>query len=140
MASILSSLISQRDSQTSAGSNAAITIQSDTSLNAIVVRAEPTAMNEILNIVQRLDTPRAQVLIEAAIVEISMSDDFEAGVELASLDAEGDSVPLVNTAMGSTVTSLLSAMINEDGCRKQRAGKSLGRRNKSHVCGSSSRP
>ena len=58
VASILSSLISQRDSQTSAGSNAAITIQSDTSLNAIVVRAEPTAMNEILNIVQRLNTPQ----------------------------------------------------------------------------------
>ena len=115
VASILSSLISQRDSQTSAGSNAAITIQSDTSLNAIVVRAEPTAMNEILNIVQRLDTPRAQVLIEAAIVEISMNDDFEAGVELASLDSNGDSVPMINTAMGSTVTSLLSAMINEDG-------------------------
>ena len=72
-------------------------------------------MNEILNIVQRLDTPRAQVLIEAAIVEISMNDDFEAGVELASLDSNGDSVPMINTAMGSTVTSLLSAMINEDG-------------------------
>lgn len=126
VASILSSLISQRDSQTSAGSNAAITIQSDTSLNAIVVRAEPTAMNEILNIVQRLDTPRAQVLIEAAIVEISMSDDFEAGVELASLDAEGDSVPLVNTAMGSTVTSLLSAMINEDGTVNNAPVRALG--------------
>ena len=126
VASILSSLISQRDSQTSAGSNVAITIQSDTSLNAIVVRAEPTAMNEILNIVQRLDTPRAQVLIEAAIVEISMSDDFEAGVELASLDAEGDSVPLVNTAMGSTVTSLLSAMINEDGTVNNAPVRALG--------------
>ena len=115
VAGILSSLISQRDDQTSAGNDVAITIQSDASLNAIVVRAEPTAMNEILNIIQRLDTPRAQVLIEAAIVEISMSDDFEAGVELASLDSNGDSVPMINTAMGSTVTSLLSAMINEDG-------------------------
>ena len=115
VAGILSSLISQRDDQTSAGNDVAITIQSDASLNAIVVRAEPTAMNEILNIVQRLDTPRAQVLIEAAIVEISMNDDFEAGVELASLDSNGDSVPMINTAMGSTVTSLLSAMINEDG-------------------------
>ena len=44
---------------------------------------QTTAMNEVLNIVQRADTPRAQVLIEAAIVEISMNDDFEAGVELS---------------------------------------------------------
>ena len=126
VAGILSSLISQRDDQTSAGNDVAITIQSDASLNAIVVRAEPTAMNEILNIVQRLDTPRAQVLIEAAIVEISMNDDFEAGVELASLDSNGDSVPMINTAMGSTVTSLLSAMINEDGTVNNSPASALG--------------
>ena len=113
VAEILNSLISQRDNHRM--QHVAVTIQPDTSLNAIVVRADPTAMNEVLNIVQRLDTPRAQVLIEAAIVEISMNDDFEAGVELASLDSNGDSVPMINTAMGSTVTSLLSAMINEDG-------------------------
>jgi general secretion pathway protein D len=115
VANILNSLISQRDNQTNTGNSGSITIQPDTSLNAIVVRADPTAMNEVLNIVQRLDTPRAQVLIEAAIVEISMNDDFEAGVELASLDSSGENVPLVNTAMGTTVSSLLGAMINEDG-------------------------
>jgi general secretion pathway protein D len=115
VANILNSLISQRDNQSNTGNSGSITIQPDTSLNAIVVRADPTAMNEVLNIVQRLDTPRAQVLIEAAIVEISMNDDFEAGVELASLDSSGENVPLVNTAMGTTVSSLLGAMINEDG-------------------------
>jgi general secretion pathway protein D len=115
VANILNSLISQRDNQSNTGNNGSITVQPDTSLNAIVVRADPTAMNEVLNIVQRLDTPRAQVLIEAAIVEISMNDDFEAGVELASLDSSGENVPLVNTAMGTTVSSLLGAMINEDG-------------------------
>lgn len=115
VANILNSLISQRDNQSNTGNSGSITIQPDTSLNAIVVRADPTAMNEVLNIVQRLDTPRAQVLIEAAIVEISMNDDFEAGVELASLDSSGENVPLVNTAMGTTVSSLLRAMINEDG-------------------------
>ena len=115
VANILNSLISQRDNQSNTGNNGSITVQPDTSLNAIVVRADPTAMNEVLNIVQRLDTPRAQVLIEAAIVEISMNDDFGAGVELASLDSSGENVPLVNTAMGTTVSSLLGAMINEDG-------------------------
>ena len=87
VANILNSLISQQDNQSNTGNSGSITIQPDTSLNAIVVRADPTAMNEVLNIVQRLDTPRAQVLIEAAIVEISMNDDFEAGVELGSLDS-----------------------------------------------------
>ena len=115
VAEILNSLISQRDNQSNANTSSSVTIQPDTSLNAIVVRADPTAMNEVLNIVQRLDTPRAQVLIEAAIVEISMNDDFEAGVELASLDSSGENVPLINTAMGTTVSSLLGAMLKEDG-------------------------
>ena len=61
VAEILNSLISQRDNQSNANTSSSVTIQPDTSLNAIVVRADPTAMNEVLNIVQRLDSLGAGV-------------------------------------------------------------------------------
>ncbi|MFU8817522.1 MAG: secretin N-terminal domain-containing protein, partial [Pseudomonadales bacterium] len=49
-------------------------IRADASLNAIVVRGDPGVMSEITEILDRLDIRRTQVLIEAAIVEVSVSD------------------------------------------------------------------
>ncbi len=47
-----------------------VTIQADDSLNALIVRAGPSEMAEISKLIKDLDIRRAQVLIEAAIVEI----------------------------------------------------------------------
>ena len=49
-------------------------IQADPSLNAVVVRTDPGTMGEILDIVEKLDIRRPQVLIEAAIVEVSIDE------------------------------------------------------------------
>lgn len=46
-------------------------IKADESQNALVLLAEPAQLRTIENIVRELDQPRAQVLIHAAIVEIS---------------------------------------------------------------------
>lgn len=46
-------------------------IKADESQNALVLIAEPAQVRTIENIVRQLDQPRAQVLIHAAIVEIS---------------------------------------------------------------------
>ncbi len=52
-------------------SSAAFMIKADESQNALVVIAEPAQVRTLENIVRQLDQPRAQVLIHAAIVEIS---------------------------------------------------------------------
>ena len=59
-----------------------LTIHADESLNAIVVRADPSRMAEILDIVAALDVRRKQVLIEAAVVEVRIEDGVALGVEL----------------------------------------------------------
>jgi len=62
-----------------------VSVFADEGLNALVVRAEPSRMNEIEFIVNQLDVRRAQVLIEAAIVEIS----DQAGRDLGSSGPPG---------------------------------------------------
>ena len=52
-------------------SSVAFMIKADESQNALVVIAEPAQVRTLENIVRQLDQPRAQVLIHAAIVEIS---------------------------------------------------------------------
>ena len=83
------------------------TIQADSGLNAIVARTNPRTMDEIFNIVKQLDTRRAQVLIEAAIAEISVTDLFSAGVETAAADERGRSVPAFNATLNGIIGALL---------------------------------
>lgn len=54
-----------------AGVASDVVIRADESQNALVVIAEPSQVEAIENIVRQLDQPRSQVLIHAAIVEIS---------------------------------------------------------------------
>lgn len=90
-------------------------IQADESLNAIVVKADPGRVAEIKDLVASLDVRRSQVLIEAAIVEVSISDVSNIGVELAAADGRGESVPLVSTSLDGVIGSLLGNLIPEDG-------------------------
>lgn len=56
-------------------------VQSEPSTNALVVTAPPALMRNIKNVVARLDVRRAQVLVEAIIVEVTGNNAEEWGVE-----------------------------------------------------------
>ena len=90
-------------------------IQADESLNAIVARADPGAMSEILQVIQKLDKRKAQVLIEAAIVEVTIDDSSTLGIELAGADARGESVPFVTTSLEGVISGLFSNLVADDG-------------------------
>lgn len=126
VASILNNLVAQDNRGSGQGPGSNITIQADKTLNAIVLRADPTIMNELLNIVQRLDAPRAQVLIEAAIVEIRLVEDKSVGVEMAGLDARGQSVPIVSTTLGGSLNTILGSFANQEGTPGGNALASIG--------------
>lgn len=72
-------------------SSAPFMIKADESQNALVLIAEPAQIRTIENIVSQLDQPRAQVLIHAAIVEISGDIAEAVGVQwgISSGDAKG---------------------------------------------------
>ncbi|MFL1455697.1 type II secretion system secretin GspD [Marinobacter sp. GN3S48] len=88
----------------------------DEGLNALVVRGEPSIMQEAEQIVAQLDVRRAQVLIEAAIVEISDELGEDLGVQVAVGDESGESTPIAGTNFGNVGRSLgdvLGAIIND---------------------------
>ncbi|WAJ36138.1 type II secretion system secretin GspD [Pseudomonas sp. GOM7] len=60
-----------------------ILIRADESLNALVLLAEPDMVATLEDIVRQLDVPRAQVMVEAAIVEISGDITDALGVQWA---------------------------------------------------------
>ena len=87
------------------GSPTKLNIQADETTNAVIVRADPTEMSEIMEIVRNLDVRRTQVLIEAAIVEISLDNSLNWGVDFAGVDTSGDAVPLISTALSPSIAA-----------------------------------
>lgn len=103
-------------SQSRSGRSTSFSVFADEGLNALVVRGEPSMMQEAEQIVAQLDVRRAQVLIEAAIVEISDELGQDLGVQVAVGDESGESTPVAGTNFGNVGRSLgdvLGAIINE---------------------------
>lgn len=87
-----------------------ITITFDPSLNALVLHGLPQRIQEIEDLIRQLDAPRGQVLIEAAVVEITLDDDTSIGVEVAGGDEDGSSVPVINTTLTGIISSVLGGL------------------------------
>ena len=58
----------------------------DEGTNSLLVIATPNDFNEIQKVIDKLDVRRPQVMIEAAILEVTDDDDFQFGVEVATVD------------------------------------------------------
>jgi general secretion pathway protein D len=81
-AAALSALSSQSGGgASSAFSAGGVTIQADPANNALIVMAPEPLYNNIRAIVEKLDTRRAQVFVEALIVEVSADRSAEFGIQ-----------------------------------------------------------
>ncbi len=86
-------------------------IIADETQNAIIVNAAPELMFEIEEAVNQLDNRRAQVLIQAAIVEVSGDDATQLGVQWA-LGNANSGLGVVNfNNVGASATSLAAAAL-----------------------------
>jgi len=74
----------QGDRKNAASSNQTANIQADEVTNAIIITASVSVTNNVKSIIEQLDIRRAQVLIEAVIVEISSSNSQELGIQWLS--------------------------------------------------------
>ena len=95
------------DDENSKSNKVKISIQPDEALNALVIRADPSAMLEIMDVIDSLDVRRLQVLIEAAIVEVTADFSRQLGSELLISDTGSGNVPLGLTAPSGTLAQAL---------------------------------
>lgn len=73
-----------------------VTVWADTQTNALVVNAPPKMMRSLMLIVDKLDIRRAQVLVEAIIVEVIADQKNELGVSWA-IEGSGSDAPIAVT-------------------------------------------
>lgn len=105
-------------------SDAEISIQANDTTNAIVISAPPAIMDTIEGIVDRLDIRRAQVLVEAVIVEVSNNKVNELGVQWktseGALNGDGLFGGFKSSMKGNAIDSFPGSPVKLD------AGLSLG--------------
>lgn len=96
--------------QQSSTINMNFSVQFDASNNAVLARGTPSFLSDISGIISQLDRPKLQVLIESAIVEVTVSDDDVKGIELGATDESGEETPLITTSVSGILTSLLTSL------------------------------
>lgn len=96
-------LTPQSDGQTSSGFSAPdLALQASPELNAIIARGSPSQLAAVDALIRELDVRRPQVLIEAAIVEITGEQGEQLGIQLAA----GQASPLDGGAAASSFSNL----------------------------------
>ncbi len=84
-------------------------IYADEETNSIIINAQPDLMQQIENVIAKLDIRRAQVYVEAIIVEIANADAAQLGVQWANTRGGG-----TNFSATSAQASLFPAAANGD--------------------------
>ncbi|GLT13109.1 type II secretion system protein GspD [Vibrio algivorus] len=81
-------LQAEKDSQAGAGSTSKtkVMITADKGTNALVLTAPPDIMKALQEVISQLDIRRAQVLIEALIVELAEGEGIDLGVQYGNLE------------------------------------------------------
>jgi general secretion pathway protein D len=90
-------------------------IIADETQNAVIVNAAPELMFEIEEAVNQLDNRRAQVLIQAAIVEVSGDDATQLGVQWALGNANSGYGVINFNNVGASAASLAAAALSGGG-------------------------
>ena len=65
-------------------------IVADDRSNSLLIQATATQLLDLMKIIDQIDVPRDQVLVEAALVELSVDDLIRLGVELVSATTQND--------------------------------------------------
>ena len=100
-----------------ANSNSEISVWGDTQTNALVINAPPKMMRSVMGIIDKLDIRRAQVLVEAIIVEVIADRTAELGITWAVDDGSSNNpIALTNfPSAGPGVVQLAGAIGAGDG-------------------------
>lgn len=86
LSGVSENLQAEKDAKSGQSSNSKVMITADVGTNALVVTAPPDIMDALEDVIGQLDIRRAQVLIEALIVELSEADGVELGAQYANLE------------------------------------------------------
>ena len=85
-----------------------VTLSAYAGANAIVINASSETQQRIANVIGMLDVPRAQVLVEAIVVEVSDSAAKQLGVQYLLAGGNNSNIPFTITNYSNTAPNVLA--------------------------------
>ncbi|HKK22687.1 MAG TPA: type II secretion system secretin GspD [Pseudohaliea sp.] len=95
------------------GRNSEATIEADEGTNSLIITADPNQMAALESVIHRLDIRRAQVLVEAIIVEMEITDGADLGLQWLFANEDGAFGSNVN-ANDARARNIANAILNPD--------------------------
>ena len=98
----------------SANQGRAISIEAHADSNSLVITAQPDMMRSLEEVLRQLDIRRAQVLVEAIIVEVFEGDGTDFGVQWLNANGggtnfnNGNTIPIISVAAGAAQASQIT--------------------------------
>ena len=90
------------------------TVEADEETNALLITAEGDTLNSLLEVVERLDIRRAQVLIEAIIVDVAEGSGLDLGVSWMARNSQNGIYGASNGGGGDLAAAALGGAIAQD--------------------------
>lgn len=108
-----------------------VTIWAEPQTNALVVTAPPKVMRSIMSIVDRLDIRRAQVLVEAILVEMSYDKSMDLGINwlVGDTDSRGNTLPaggFIQPVDGTGIGQIIQGVLNPESIQGLPSGLTAG--------------
>jgi general secretion pathway protein D len=88
--------------------DASVTIWADVSTNALIITAPPKIMKSLMAVIDKLDIRRAQVQVEALIVEVDVNKSSNLGVQWILYGQGGSTVPAAVTNFPGSGTGIVN--------------------------------
>jgi general secretion pathway protein D len=111
MVPLLKGILEQKDAKGAPTKTAAVSIESSDSTNALVINAPPDRLQDVMEVIRKLDIRRAQVLVEAIIAEVDENVARELSVEWKTA-FNGDGTEAISRFPGGQIQGGASALDN----------------------------
>jgi general secretion pathway protein D len=101
------------DKRTDVDARDRIAVEADVANNAILVDASPLAFSSVKELLETIDRPQQQVLVEVMIVEVTDTNSLELGVEWATIDQPDNGTTTVVGRSRPGEANLIQSLVQE---------------------------
>ena len=100
---VLEAEVMEASADTGSGTENAVRVVASEATNTLLIHAPDDEYKRILGVLHRLDVPPRQVLVEATIVEVTLTDELRYGVQYFFDNSSGDTIGLTRNTTAQSI-------------------------------------
>ncbi|MCC3861762.1 type II secretion system secretin GspD [Pseudemcibacter aquimaris] len=116
---LVNAIQNENGESTGGQANSDITIAEYTGTNSLVINAAPEIQQRLAEVIEQLDIPRDQVLVEAIVVEVSENASKELGLQYVLAGGDSSNIPFTVANYSNSAPNILAAtgaiVVEDDG-------------------------